>query len=152
MLGVHKKKNFRVFSRCIQCLWVCMVTQLWSPSNVCVWGVDTRCVHTQSSLSVLPCFAQLFCLHCTLVWLFCHETHLSSTDFVFTWLWLVWTYSPVFTPPEYGQIYQLAQHTNNARTPPYPKYCGHASSLRIPGLYRNQGIDRIKMVDGPDVK
>ena len=29
-----------------------MVTQLCSPSNVCVWGVDTRCMHTQTSLSV----------------------------------------------------------------------------------------------------
>ena len=39
-----QQKYFWVFSRCIQCLWVCMVTQLWSPSNVCVWAVDTYCV------------------------------------------------------------------------------------------------------------
>ena len=29
---------------------------------------------------------------------------------------------------------------------------GHALSLCIPGLYRIQGTDRIKMADNPDVK
>ena len=29
---------------------------------------------------------------------------------------------------------------------------GHTSSLRIHGLYRTQGIDRIKMVDSPNIK
>ena len=33
-------------------MFVGFVTQLRSPPNVCVWSVDRRCVHTQSSLSV----------------------------------------------------------------------------------------------------
>ena len=41
--------------------------------------------------------AQLFCLHCTLVWLFCRKLpfYFHQTP---SWFWLVWTNSPVFTP------------------------------------------------------
>ena len=47
-----------------------------------------------------------------------------------SWLWLVRTNSPVFTPPGNGPV-----GTNNGRTPPY---YGHASSQRIPRLYHIQ--------------
>ena len=69
MLGVSKKHTsgfsqvMEVYSE--QCLLVCVVTQLCSPSNVCVGGVDTCCVHTQCSSS--PQLAQLFCLHSGMV-------------------------------------------------------------------------------------
>ena len=44
MLRVTKKLVYSVF--------VGFVTQLCSRPNVCVWNVDTHCVHTQSTLSV----------------------------------------------------------------------------------------------------
>ena len=62
-----------------------MVTQLYSPSNVCVCecvcvcggggGVDTCCVHTQSSVSIFTMLgtAILSSLHLTPFW-----PHLSS--------------------------------------------------------------------------
>ena len=57
-----------------------MVTQICSPSNACVCvecGVWTHvCIHKARFPS--SHLAQLFCIHCTLVWLFCHETYLSS--------------------------------------------------------------------------
>ena len=46
---------------------------------VCVCGVWTHvCIHRAHFPSSR--LAQLFCIHCTPVWLFCHETHLSSPD------------------------------------------------------------------------
>ena len=54
MLAICKKKTFE-FSQLMGVYSVfagCMVTQLCSLSNVCVGGVDTRCVDTQSLLSV----------------------------------------------------------------------------------------------------
>ena len=64
--------------RVLHSVFVGLVTQLCSPSNVCVCGVWTHvCIHKANFLSS-PRSAQLFCLHCTLVWLFIHKTHLSS--------------------------------------------------------------------------
>ena len=98
-------------------VFVGLVTQLCSPSNMCVWSVDTR-VHTRyiNSLSVFTTLgtAVLFSLHSGVVVLpvikltwYLHQTP--------SWLWLV---SPVFTPP-------ASQHnsTNNAWTPPYQDTC-----------------------------
>ena len=49
-IGLWKTSGFSQVRGCIQCLWV------WSLSfavlQVCVWSVDTCCVHTQNSLSV----------------------------------------------------------------------------------------------------
>ena len=41
----NNNKKLQVFSRCIQCLWVCMVTQLCSPSNVWGGGTHVVCIH-----------------------------------------------------------------------------------------------------------
>ena len=86
---------------CIQCLWV------WSLSftvlQMCVWSVHTRCVHAYTKLTFClhhTWHMQLFCLHCTLLWLFCHKTYLLSSS----WLWLVWTNSRVFTPQGNGPV------------------------------------------------
>ena len=68
---------FQVMGVCS--MFVGFVTELCSPSDVCVWSVDTR-VHTQSSLSVFTTLGTAVCLHCTLVWLFIRETRLSSPD------------------------------------------------------------------------
>ena len=93
-LHTHKeKKNFQVMG--VYSVFWGFVTQLWSPSNVCVrvWNMDTCCVHTQNSLSVFHTWHRVFCLHCTLVWLFIRKTHLHQTP---SWLWLLCTSSPVF--------------------------------------------------------
>ena len=54
MLGSHKNEKKKKKKE-VHSVFVGFVTQLCSPSNVCVcvcvWSVDTR-VHTQSSLSV----------------------------------------------------------------------------------------------------
>ena len=120
LLSVFRFENFVGF-----------VTQLCSPSNVCVWSVDTF-VYTQSSLSVFTMLgtAVLSSLHwcgCSFVKLafYLHHTPISAL---------------------------ASQHngTNNAwtRTPPYYR---HVSSPWIPGLYHIQSIDHIKMADEHDV-
>ena len=92
---------------------------------VCVWSVDTHCACTQSSLSIFTMLAQLFFLHCTLVWLFCHKTHLLSSPDP-TCLWLVQNNTLIFTPPQVwanlpgGTTVQIMPRLNS----PYLKYCG----------------------------
>ena len=63
---------------------------------VCVWSVDTHCGIHKAHFSSSPCLAQLFCFHCTLVWLFCCEIHLLSSPNPIL-AWLVWANSPVFS-------------------------------------------------------
>ena len=72
MLVVCKKHTLGVFSS--NGFWAvfvgCMVTQLCSPSNVCVWGgvwIDVVCIH-EAHFPSSPRLGQLFCLHCTLVY------------------------------------------------------------------------------------
>ena len=72
--------------------------------------------------------AQLFC-QSSLVWFSVVKLTFSFRQTP-SWLWLVRTNSPVFTPPGNGPV-----GTNNGRTPPY---YGHASSQRIPRLYHIQ--------------
>ena len=127
------KKSCRVFSRNGGVFSVYEFA--WSLNfAVLQMGVWTQivCLHKAQ----FPHLAQLFWCGCSVMKLtfYLHQTT--------SWHWLVWTYSPVFTLPGYGQTYQLPQHTNNAQTPPYPKYCGHMLSSRIPGLYRIQGIEQ----------
>ena len=94
---------------------------VWSLSfavlQMCVWSVDTHCVHTQNSLSVFTTLgtAVLSSLHSDVVFPVVKLTFcLHQNPF---WLGLVWTNSPVFTPPGYRSV-----GTNNAQTPLYPKY------------------------------
>ena len=124
-------------------MFVGLITQLCSPI-MCVCGVWTHviCVHTQTSVSIFHhATAQLFCLHCTLVWSFCHETHLlSSPDPVLALASMdlltclhptrVWTNLPVGTMvqimpglqpyPKYN-LWTRVESTNT-RTLPYPRY------------------------------
>ena len=61
-------------------------------------------MHTQSLLSVFTTLGTaVLSLYCTLVWLFCHKLtfYLHPT---LSWLWLVGTNSPVFTPPGCEQV------------------------------------------------
>ena len=78
-------------------MFVGFVTQLCSPSNVCVLSVDRRRVHTQSSLSVFITLGTtvLSSLRSGVVCLVVKLTYLHQIPF---WLWLVWTNSPIFTP------------------------------------------------------
>ena len=41
-------------------VFVGFFTQFCSPSNVCVWSMDTHCVHTQSSLSIFTMLSAAF--------------------------------------------------------------------------------------------
>ena len=88
-------------------MFVTFVTQLCSPSNVCVcvcvcvWSVDTR-VYTQSSLSIFTMLAQLFYLH--------HTPHLG-----FGWSAQRYKQCPDST------ILQTRIKSTNTRTLPYPR-------------------------------
>ena len=132
----------------------------------CVFSVDMLCAYIRHFLSS-PHSAQLFCLHCTLVWLWCHEMYsyllsspsspdpmvsrYSSTNLHC----IIWTRSSLQIPS--CSVVKLSspalaswhKGTNNSQTPPY---YGHTSSSQIPGLYHIQHIDRIEMVDDHDVK
>ena len=86
--------NFWVFSSNgrIQCLWG-LVTQLCSPSNACVERGHTLCAYIKLSV-----FTKLgtFCLHS----LWCGSVIKQNTFYLHqtpSWLWLVWTNSPVFS-------------------------------------------------------
>ena len=59
-------------------VFVGFVTQLCSPTNVCVWSVDMLCAYIKNFPSS-PRSAQVFCLYCTLIWLFHRETYLLSS-------------------------------------------------------------------------
>ena len=95
------------------------VIVLCCKENVCVWSVDTHCVHIQSSLSVFTKLgtAVLSSLHSGVV------VQLWNSPSIFTpsWLCLVWTYLSTHQWPGYGRTYHSAQRTNNAQTP-YPKW------------------------------
>ena len=60
IVSLHDKEKNSRFSQVmgVYSVFVGFVTQLCSPSNVCVcvcvcvWSMDTHCVHTQSSLSI----------------------------------------------------------------------------------------------------
>ena len=59
---------------------VCVVTQLCSPSNVCGWvWMHIVCIH-KAHFPSSSRLAQLFCLHCTLAWLYSCGTYISSPD------------------------------------------------------------------------
>ena len=83
--------------------------------------MDRRCVHIQSSLSVIMHHARYSSSVFTALWCGCSVEKLT---FFFhqtpSWLWLVWTNSPVFIPTSVW----TSRHngTNNAWTPLYPKY------------------------------
>ena len=46
---------------------------------VCEVWIHVVCIH-KTHFPSSPRLAQLFCLYCTLAWLYSHETHLSSPD------------------------------------------------------------------------
>ena len=82
--GCQKKVGFSQVME-VYSLFVGFVTQLYSPSNlcmcvcVCVWSVDTLCVYTKLTFHLYhvqhtcSVFTALWC-----AWLFCCETNLLS--------------------------------------------------------------------------
>ena len=143
-------KNFQVFSSnwgvfcvCWFCHWA-----LQSFKWVCV-----DCGHMCTYIKLTFRHARHSCSVFTALWCGCF---LVKRTFCFhqtpSWLWLVWTNLPVFTPT---RVYTSRHNgTNNAWTctPPHPMYYGHTSSQRIPGLYHIWGIDRTKMADDHNFK
>ena len=120
-------KNFWVFSsKGVYSVFVGLVTQLCSPSSVCVERGHMLCAHTKLTFRLHH--ARHGCCVFTTLWTGCSVVkitfYLHQTP---SWLWLVWTTSPVFTPIRYRSV-----GTNNARI---PLYHGHVSSPRIPELY-----------------
>ena len=120
-------KNFWVFSsKGVYSVFVGLVTQLCSPSSVCVERGHMLCAHTKLTFRLHH--ARHSCSVFTALWSGCSVIKITFyLHQMPSWLWLVWTTSPVFTPIRYRSV-----GTNNART---PLYHGHASSPRIPGLY-----------------
>ena len=88
---VARKKNnqLEVFSSNGGVFSVCGFCHLALQSFKCVCAecghILCACIHKAHFPSSLHS-AQLFCLHCTLVRLFCCETHLSSPDPILAWL------------------------------------------------------------------
>ena len=76
-----------------------LVTQLCK-SFKCMWEPGHVCIH-KAHFPSSQCSAQLFCLHCTLVCLFCRRTKylLSSPDPILALASM--DNAPVFTPPGY---------------------------------------------------
>ena len=101
-------------------VFVSLLTQLYSPSNVCVCVerrhtlcayIKLRLHHTHHSCSV---FTAYWCRSVIKLTFYHHLTP--------SWLWLVWTNSPVFIPPRYtdhAAVMQSAQRysTSSAGTP-----------------------------------
>ena len=54
------------------------IRKAYFPSSLCsvVSWVRLSCGGSESLACETTCLAQLFCLHCTMVWLFCHKTYL----------------------------------------------------------------------------
>ena len=94
---LQNNKKLEVFSEDIPhaVLWyICRMKWRWGVSGImfgfthpvsawlawclmfvsCVFSVDMLCAYIRHFLSS-PHSAQLFCLHCTLVWLWCHEMY-----------------------------------------------------------------------------
>ena len=126
--GLWKTSGFSQVRGCIQCLWV------WSLSfAVLQVGVEhgyTFCAYTKLTFDLHH--ARHNCSVFIALWSGCSVTKITFYLDQTLWLWLVRSNSPVFTPPRYRPV-----GTQNARTPLYPKYYGHASSPWIPGLYQN---------------
>ena len=100
--GFAQKKKLQGF--CVYSVFVSFITQLCSPSNVCVEHGHMLCAQLHKfSFRPSPCSAQLFCLHGTLVWLLSRKAYLlMSPDPILTRL--VQTNSPVFTPAGCGSV------------------------------------------------
>ena len=140
MLLVYQKKKLKVFSSNGGVFTVCgfchfalgLVTLLRSPSNACVWSVDTHCVHSQTRIPFRLHHARQSCYVFTALWYGCFVVtltfYLHQTQF---WLWLVWANSPVFTHQGMNKLTSQHNGTNKARTPPYPypQYCVHTSQV-----------------------
>ena len=120
---------------CNQYFWVWLLR--FAVLQMCVCGTWTHlvCIHDLTHFPSLLCSAQVFCLYCTLVWLFCCKTHLSSQTP--SWLWLVWTNSPAFTSLVYRPVGTISPNCTvlsqiivlwtcvksaNTWTLPYPSY------------------------------
>ena len=132
------------YARGLHSVFVGLVTQLCSPSNVCVECRHKLCAYIKLTFHLHH--ARHSCSVFTAVWCGCFVRiltfYLHQTP---SWLWLVWTNSPVFTPPGNRQVGTTVQ------TMPGLHRNEHASSPRITRPYHIQGIDHIKMVDHHDV-
>ena len=78
-------------------VFVGLVTQLCSPSNMCVEHAHTLCAYT-SSLSVFTTLGTCSCSVFTALCCGCSVIKLTC------WLWLVWTNSCVFIPQGNGPV------------------------------------------------
>ena len=145
LLCYRALKNFWVFSsKGVYSVFVGLVTQLCSPSSVCVERGHMLCAHTNSlSVFITLGTAVLSSVHSS--WSGCSVVkitfYLHQTP---SWLWLVWTTSPVFTPirDQSAQIMTgLHCFMDMCQVHEYPD-----STIYI------QGIDHIKMADDHDVK
>ena len=137
-------KNFWVFSsKGVYSVFVGLVTQLCSPSSVCVERGHMLCAHTKLTFRLHHAWHS--CSVFTALWSGCSVIkitfYLHQTP---SWLWLVWTTSPVFTPirDQSAQIMPgLHCIMDMHQVREYPD-----STIYI------QGIDHIKMPDDHDVK
>ena len=147
MLGFWTKINLKigfsgVFSVCKFChsalqSFKCVCVTVEHEHKLCAYiKLTFHLHHARHNCSVS--------IHCTLVRLYCCKTYLESLPDPIMAL----INSPVFTPPEYGPVGATV-----AWTQPYPKCYGHASNLRIPGLYLSKVLTScIKMADHHNVK
>ena len=125
----------------IQCLCVCSLGFAVLQMCMCERGhTHTVCIH-KAHFPSSPHSAQLFCFHCTLVWLFCHKTFLLSLP------------DPILAlASTYGVTHLSSPHQGIARPvgttvqimPGLHRIMDmHLASPWIPGLYHIRGIDYI---------
>ena len=64
---------------CIQCLWVLSLSFAVLQMCVCVERGHTLCAYTKLTFCQVFTKLGIFCLYCTLMWLFCRKGYLLSS-------------------------------------------------------------------------
>ena len=128
MLGGYKKKKNLKFSQVIEVysVFVCLIIQLYSPSNVCVWSgpwTHNR-VHTQTQLTFRLHHTRHSCLVFTALWYGCSVV--KPSDPILAWAnspTRLWTNLPVGTMvqimPRLHHIVDTHIKSANTGTLPY---------------------------------
>ena len=127
----------------MQCLWVLSLSFAVLQMCVCVWSVDT-CVYTKLTFRLHHTWHS--CSVFTALW---YDCSFEKLIFYFhqtpSWLRLVWTNSPVFSPTWYGpvgttvpELHRIQRIIDTRQVPEYPD----STISKV----------HIKMMDDHDVK
>ena len=109
--GVGLLWKLLYYARVLHLVFEGLVTQLYSPASVCVCvECGHTCVYRYTKLTFRLHHAQHSCTVFTTLWCGCSVIKLTLyLHQAPSWLWLVWTNSPVFTPPGYRSVGTTSQ-------------------------------------------